>query len=72
MRSLLFFFCIVCILSCKTKKDVSENKHSDCKITATVKDFHGLDGCKFLIVLENGDKLLPTKTNDANFEFKDG
>jgi len=51
---------------------VSENVPTECKIAASVKDFTGLDGCSFLIVLENGDKLLPTKLDDENFEFKDG
>ncbi len=45
---------------------------SECKTIATVKDFTGLDGCTFLIVLENGDKLLPVKLNDENFELHDG
>ena len=33
----------------------------------TVKDFTGLDGCKLLIVMDNGDKLLPSKINDESF-----
>ncbi len=60
------------IISCKTKKDVSNGENAECKTIATVKDFTGLDGCKFLIILENGDKLLPAKLNDESFEFHDG
>ncbi|MEM9885752.1 MAG: hypothetical protein AAF849_07665 [Bacteroidota bacterium] len=42
-----------------------------CDTTGIVKDFSGLDGCNFLIVLENGDKLQPMEVVD-NFEWKDG
>jgi hypothetical protein len=45
---------------------------SACITNGTIKDFTGLDGCKFLIVLENGDKLLPAKVSDESFEFTDG
>ncbi len=72
MRIAILLFCLICVMSCKTKKDVPNGDFSKCKTTGTVKDFTGLDGCKFLIVLENGDKLLPAKLNDENFEFKDG
>lgn len=72
IKLLLIWFCLISVLSCKTKKDVPDNGQINCKTTATVKDFSGLDGCKFLIVLENGDKLLPAKMIDENFAFKDG
>lgn len=72
MRTMCFVICLICVLSCKTKKDVSDNPSSECKTNGMVKDFTGLDGCKFLIVLENGDKLLPAKLNDESFVFKDG
>lgn len=49
-----------------------ESEGTDCVTTATVKDFTGLDGCTFLIILDNGDKLLPAKVNDENFVFRDG
>ena len=69
MRTLLFVFCLICTISCKTKKEVPNSEYSECKTIGIVNDFSGLDGCKFLIVLENGDKLLPAKLNDENFEF---
>jgi hypothetical protein len=72
MRILLFLFCLIFTTNCKTKKDAPDNEYSECKTFATVKDFTGMDGCQFLIILENGDKLLPAKLNDENFEFKDG
>lgn len=43
-----------------------------CKNIATVKDNSGLDGCKYLIILENGSKLEPLVMEDKNFKFRDG
>lgn len=37
-----------------------------------VKDYTGLDGCGFIIELENGDKLEPAQVLDSNFVFYDG
>ncbi len=45
---------------------------SSCEKTATVKDNSGLDGCKYLIVLENGKRLEPLIVEDKNFKFRDG
>ena len=72
MRVLIFLACLTFFLNCKTKPEVSKDEQSECKTTATVKNFTGLDGCTFLIILENGDKLLPSKLNDNNFKFRDG
>ena len=72
MRFIILLACLTCFLSCKTKPEASKNEQSKCKTTATVKDFSGLDGCTFLIILENGDKLLPAKLNDESFSFRDG
>ena len=72
MRFLIFLVCLAFFLSCKTKPEVSKNEQSGCNTSATVKDFTGLDGCTFLIILENGDKLLPAKVNDESFTFRDG
>ncbi len=38
----------------------------------TVKDYTGMDGCGFIIELENGDKLEPLQVADSNFVFHDG
>ncbi len=63
LLSLLFFF------SCRTKKDMPNNNTSTDKCTheGTVKDFTGLDGCKLLIVMDDGTKLLPQTINDDSF-----
>lgn len=43
-----------------------------CSETGVVQDFTGLDGCKLLIVAENGEKLLPAEIEDPVFELEAG
>lgn len=66
------FFCAIALLAftCNSNKN-SVGPHN-CKTTAVVKDFTGLDGCGLLIVLDNGDKLLPAKMSNPNFKLQDG
>lgn len=67
----LLLLCVLLLsLSCKTNKKGAATK--GCQTIGTVKDFTGMDGCKLLIVLDNGDKLLPAKVNDKNFTLQDG
>ncbi|MFT5168468.1 MAG: hypothetical protein ACI8P3_003711, partial [Saprospiraceae bacterium] len=69
----LLISCLLLILvSCKTNKEASNVSTENCKTLATVKDFTGLDGCSLMIVLDNGDRLLPAKMNDENFVLRDG
>ncbi|MFO7656350.1 MAG: PKD domain-containing protein [Bacteroidales bacterium] len=49
--------------------DCIELQH-DCEHTGTVKDYTGLDGCGFLIELDNGTRLEPILT-DTTFIFRD-
>ncbi len=46
-------------------------KGGNCEHMGTIKDFTGLDGCKMLIVMDNGEKLQPVKV-DPKLTFKDG
>ena len=69
-RISLFMFLLI-LFSCKTKKVVDSSNNNACNTFATVKDYTGLDGCRFLLVLENGEKWLPVKVNDKDFVFKD-
>jgi len=41
-------------------------------LPGTVKDYTGLDGCGFIIELDNGDKLEPAEIVDTGFIFYDG
>lgn len=49
------------------------NKQSPPKedfVKAIVKDFRGLDGCEFVLLLENGKQLIPSKLN-SDYKIQD-
>ena len=60
------------LLTGQTCKQKNGGQNADCKIIGTIQDFQGLDGCGFMIVLENGEKLQPVKYTTDNFDIKDG
>lgn len=69
----LFIASISLAATCDSSKEMSAN--STCNTEAIIKDFTGLDGCSLLIVLNNGDKLLPADITDESFDmdhFVDG
>ncbi|MFT4762640.1 MAG: hypothetical protein ACI9XO_000147 [Paraglaciecola sp.] len=72
MKKIIFFSLLIAVFSCKTNQNSVGENGKECSTIGTVKDFSGLDGCGFLIVLENGDKLNPAKISDADFELKAG
>ncbi len=75
MNKLLITLLLFSAIACNSTKKNGSSKDKEvtkCTQEGTVKDFTGLDGCKFLIVLDNGDKWLPAKINDSNFKLVDG
>lgn len=72
LSGFIFFIGIQLFACHPPKRSADSNAASGCKTSGVVKDFTGLDGCKFLIVLPDGKKLLPGKLPDAGFEFYDG
>lgn len=42
----------------------------ECNLTGTVRDYTGLDGCRYLIELDNGTRLEPI-LKDTSFQFRD-
>jgi hypothetical protein len=75
MKNILSFYCLAIILlcfACTSNKDASKVDTQNCQTLATVKDFTGLDGCGLMIVLDNGDKLLPNTISDPNFTLREG
>jgi hypothetical protein len=51
LNTAIFFLALFTIFSCH--KDQQE------EVNGTVKDFTGLDGCRMMIVLDNGQRLEP-------------
>jgi hypothetical protein len=75
----LMLIASMCLLASLTscKKSRSTDPVKDCGTPATVRDLRGLDGCSFVLELQNGQRLEPVKTNSvnsalANFTWKDG
>ena len=66
--SLLIILLVGLGLACTPSQKISK----DCSTIGTVKDFTGLDGCKMLIVLEDGSKIEPAIIEVKDFELKDG
>lgn len=58
MRFVIFFLTVAVLAGCCTSKRVNE---STCTSSGIVRDFSGLDGCKLLIELDNGDLLNPAE-----------
>ena len=79
MQKCLFFSVLLLMFSCNANKPatspeggtVSIPNTTKCKIKGIVKDFSGLDGCTFLIELENGERWLPVAVNDESFQLRD-
>ena len=71
MTKLLPLALLFLALSCKTNKGAGDSA-SLCNTIATVKDYTGLDGCTFLLILEDGTKWRPNSIVDENFKLKDG
>ena len=71
MQKLLITIMMFCLLGCGGNKGVPNGNSTACSTMGTVKDFTGLDGCKLLIVLENGDKLEPAVIKDG-ITLRDG
>lgn len=74
----IIFFTVSCKSAQKVDEPVKEAdapvkvERSTCNIFGTVKDFSGLDGCSYLIVLEDGKKVEPVVIEDENFKLQTG
>ena len=61
--SLVFFLAISC------NKNEQPGKNA---VAATLYDYTGLDGCSWVIKLENGEVLEPTNLSEFNMDIKEG
>lgn len=75
MNKWIFFSLILLFAACDSTKKTTNTSAAEtnkCKIPGVIKDYTGLDGCQFLIELENGEKWMPVKVNDESFVMADG
>jgi hypothetical protein len=60
MKSLLFFFLLAIFsFQCSYHCDVTKRSDDHCSTLATYRDLTGLDGCGFVLELEDGTRLEP-------------
>tara|TARA_B110000285_G_C14871645_1_gene489495 strand:- start:442 stop:732 length:291 start_codon:yes stop_codon:yes gene_type:complete len=45
---------------------------NNCSVKAEIRDLTGLDGCGFVIELENGDRVEPLNLSDYDVDIEDG
>jgi len=65
---LLILTGLLFIISCEDKYETL-----DCGIKATLRDYAGLDGCGFVLELENGEVLeMGVFDEEPDFQFNDG
>ena len=60
LHLIIFIVLLVALNSCSLV-DRSEDATPECTTLATVKDMRGLDGCRFILVLDNGERLQPVQ-----------
>jgi hypothetical protein len=63
---------ILTLVSCGTKKGVVKSSGTTCDTQVTVRDYTGLDGCRFLLELKDGTRLIPVELADPTFLFSEG
>jgi hypothetical protein len=62
LHLIVFIVLLVSLNSCGLIDREEEVAPAGCDTFATVKDLRGLDGCGFVLVLDNGEKLEPVAT----------
>ena len=68
MKRLWLILLALLVFSCDDKEETL-----DCNIKATLRDYTGLDGCGFVLVLENGGVLeMGDFDEEPDFQFNDG
>ena len=73
MQKLIPLLLLILCLACKSSQKNTESKDlTKCNTTATVKDYSGLDGCNFMLLIENGEKWLAIGARELGWRFKDG
>ncbi|MBK7437734.1 MAG: hypothetical protein IPL56_08145 [Saprospiraceae bacterium] len=66
-------FGILILTTCGSPKSIQDSKNTgECAEEATVRDYTGLDACRFLLELKDGTRLIPVELSDKEFLFSEG
>lgn len=63
---------ILFILPFLSGREASEPHLVKCKVDAKVLDYTALDGCRFILELKDGTRLMPVELSDKEFLFSEG
>lgn len=66
-----FLVSFIFLLSISVSCNKTEQPDKDA-VTATLSDYTGLDGCSWVIKLENGEVLEPTNLDGFNIDMEEG
>jgi hypothetical protein len=69
---LFVLFAITSISGCQKKTENPAVVPKSENLLGTIKDYTGLDGCGYVIELDNGEVLEPVIVVDTSFQFIDG
>lgn len=72
MKNVVFLCLLVLILCSSSCKKESAAACNDNATAASLKDYTGLDGCRWVILLKDSTVLEPTNLSDFKVELKDG
>lgn len=66
MKNILFISCLLFVFSCSKKSGCSNSEH------VILRNLTGLDGCGWVLQLDDGSKLEPQNLNDFEIEYVEG
>ncbi len=72
LGSYLLFLCVMYGCTGKKVMQTIVGDDKDCGTLATVRDYTGLDACRFLLELEDGTRLIPVELVNQDFLFSEG
>lgn len=70
IRFILLFASVFLIAGCGTIG--APPTEGECEWTGTVKDYSDLDGCRWMIVTDEGQQIIPAEVAPPGFVFEDG
>lgn len=66
MKNILFISCLVFAFSCSKESGCNNTEH------VILRNLTGLDGCGWVLQLDDGSKLEPQNLNDFEIEYVEG
>lgn len=68
LHLIAFIVLLISLNSCELLSTHVDEDEVTCNTFATIKDKRGIDGCGFILQLDNGDKLEPVSDNNSQVD----